>query len=107
MIKTLIVYGVDIVFLSGKDQLVYLSKLAVERFNSNQSFTDDEVLGYLGAVEKVHSKAAAAAVINLAKTIHARYNGKITFNMALVEAAHSILKLGGMPENYGSLRSDR
>lgn len=75
----------EIIVLSGKKQLGFLSLLALSRFNNNESFCDEEVLGYFGAIEKVFGKGEASGFLNLVLETYKKYNGKMTFNMCVVE----------------------
>ena len=76
----------DIRILSGKDQLRFLAKLAVERQYTNESFTDEEISGLFGAIESVFGANQASAVLNLVLDTYRKHKGRMTFNRAVVEA---------------------
>ena len=101
MKKELWIHSVNISVLPADDQVAYLMELAVERFNRNQSFTDEEVSALFEALEKgCKAKPLAEGLRTLIKHIQKRYNGKISFNVAVVEACVSCLRAGGAPDNF-------
>lgn len=84
--------------LSGKDQLRVLVFLAKERFNHNESFSDEEVMALFGGLQAVFGDDEASGFLNLVVKICQRYNGKITFNRAVVETIGKCIRAGGGPE---------